>query len=132
MANCRDILRFKCVGIRARWLLIGALFGPVVTWGATWSSCQTITSVSDYTAYSNSFYLNLSPGIPGCSADTAGGALYRIGMANVTADSYKSLVASTMVAFITSRQVMIYYDSSQPPACFASIVSLGGYANQCN
>lgn len=115
-----------------RWLLCIALLVPLSSWAATWSSCQTITSVTDYTAYSSSFYLNLSPGISGCSADTNGGVIYRIGMAGVTADSYKSLVASSMIAFLTGKQVMLYYDSSQAPACFASIVSLGGYANQCN
>ena len=127
-----QVLSLKSVVKRARWLCAGALLIPAVSWGANWSSCQTITSVTDYTAYSSSFYLNLSPGISGCVADTTGAVLYRIGMAGVTADSYKSLVASTMLAFVTGKQVMIYFDTSQPPACFASIISLGGYANQCN
>lgn len=131
MANWKSVL-FKWLRARRRGLLIAGVIAPMTSWASTWSSCQTITSLTDYTAYNSSFYLNLSPGIAGCSADTSGGALYRVGIAGVTADSYKSLVASTMAAFLTGRQVMLYYDSSQPPACFVSIVSLGGYANQCN
>jgi hypothetical protein len=122
-----------CIKILTGYLtIILGILAPAASWAVTWSSCQTITSVTDYTAYSNSFYLNLSPGIAGCIADTNGGVLYRIGVAGVTADSYKSLVASTMTAFIIGKQVMIYYDASQPPACFASIISIGGYANECN
>jgi hypothetical protein len=100
--------------------------------GSVWSpTCQTITSVTDYTSYNNSLYLNLSPGISGCGADTNGEAIIRIGIAGVTADSFKNLYATTMLSFSMGKQIMLYYDNSQAPACFVSIVSIGGYQNQC-
>jgi hypothetical protein len=114
------------------YLLAGLLCAPVLADTYGWSSCQTITSVTDYTAYSSSFYLNLSPGVPGCTADTNGGVLYRIGAAGVTSDSYKNLIASTLFAMAMGKQVMLYYDTTQAPACFVSVISIGGYANQCN
>ena len=116
----------------ARWLLVTAFFGPITSWGAAWSSCQTITSVVEQTAFNNSFYVNLAPGVSGCAADTSGEVLYRIGMAGVTTDTYRGLIASTLAAFLTGKQVMVFYDASQAPTCFASIIAIGGYANQCN
>lgn len=86
--------------------------------------------MTDYSAYSGSFYLVLSPGIQGCSSDVQGTAIFRVGQMGVTADTFKSLLASSYVAFTTGKRVMIYYDDSTP-ACFSSIISIGGYSAQC-
>src|SRR5712675_1371284 len=104
---------------------------PSLSFAAAWSTCQTITAVSDYTTHSNSVYLVLSPGIPGCSSDAAGAAILRVGQMGVTSDSIKSLMATSMIAYVAGKPVMIYYDNSSA-ACFASIISVGGYSAQCN
>ena len=120
------------LSVVARILLAGPLLAPMVGWAGTWSSCQTITSFTDYTSYSNSIYLNLSPGMSGCATDTNGGVIMRINTAGVTADQYKNLYATIMLSYSLGKQVMVYADTSATPACFISIVSIGGYANQCN
>ena len=122
----------------APYMLAGALLGPIACWAGTWSACQTITSLTDYTSYNNSFYVNLSPGIPGCVADTNGAAIFRYvtpappGSLLTPIDIYKNLFATTALAYSLNKQVMIYYDNSQAPACVASIISIGGISNQCN
>ena len=120
------------LSVVARILLAGSLLAPMVSWAGTGSSCQTISSFTDYTSYSNSNYLNLSPGVSGCATDSNGGVILRVGAAGVTADQYKTLYATIMLAYSLGKQMMVYYDTSQAPACFASIVSIGGYTNQCN
>jgi hypothetical protein len=70
------------------------------------------------------------PGIPGCSSDAAGAALFRIGQMNVSADTMKSLLATLMAAYLGGKQVMIYYDNSNS-FCYSSLVSIGGYSGQC-
>jgi len=114
-------------------MLVGILLGPVTGWAGTWSSCQTITSVTDYTAYNKSFYVNLSPGISGCAADAPGAVIFQYSTTGTgTAfDAYKNLFGTTLLAYSLGKRVMIYYDTSAP-ACYASIISIGGIANQCN
>lgn len=95
-----------------------------------WSSCQVVTAITNYTAYSGTITAVLSPGIPGCSSDAPGVASFRIGEMGVTADSLRSLHASLMSAQAMGTRVMIFYNSATS-ACFASIVSVGGYSAQC-
>jgi hypothetical protein len=103
---------------------------PVTSWGGVWSSCQTVTAVTDYMAHSNSVYLILSPGIAGCNSDAPGAAVLRVGEMGVSADSIKGLTAMSMIAFLSGKRVMIYYDNSSS-ACFSSIISVGGFSAQC-
>lgn len=122
----------KRLATTARYMLFGALLAPVASWATpTWSTCQTITSVTDYTAYNNSIYMNLYPGITGCSADTTGGAIIQMS-ATLSLDQYKNLYATTMLAYSLNKPVTLYYDNSQAPACFVQVVSIGGYTNSCD
>ena len=119
----------------ARNMLVAALLGPMACWAGTWSSCQTITSVTDYTGNNNSFYVNLSPGIPGCQADTVGAAIFQYFTAppagGLTFDAYKNLYTTTLLAYSLGKRVTIFYNTSAP-ACYGTVVSIGGIANECN
>jgi len=127
----------KRLATAARYLLAGTLLGPMACWAGTWSSCQTISALTDYTANNASFYLNLTPGISGCVADTNGGAIVRYtslsGPVITPIDTYKNLFATAALAYASGKQVQLYYDNtSSPPACLVTIISIGGTSNQCN
>jgi hypothetical protein len=124
--------RTRIRNVSARWTacLLCTLTPALAHSAPAWSSCQTITALTDYIAYSNSISLVLSPGIPNCNGDTTGTAIIRVGQFGVTADGIKSLFATANVAFVTGKRVMVYYDNSTP-SCFSSIISVGGYSGQC-
>jgi len=109
-----------------------SLLGPVVAEASQqWSSCQTITGVSNYLAYSNQVLLGLSPGIPGCSVSGIPGAVvFTVGANGVTASNINSFLASSLAAYTTGRQAMIYYDNSNA-TCQGIIIANGGYSGQC-
>ena len=58
--------------------------------------------------------------------------MLRNGAAGVTSDSYKSLIATVMVAMTMEPPEMVFCDNSNAPTCFVQIISIGGYAAQCN
>jgi hypothetical protein len=100
----------------------------------TWSSCQTVTGVSNYMALSNSVYLTLSPGIPGCNASTGTSVSsvgFAIGQEGVSATNIESYLATGLTAMSTGSQVTIYYDTSTAPQCYSMVLAVHGYANQC-
>ncbi len=116
----------------ARAMVVFTLLGPVSAESAqVWSSCQTVTGVSNYLAYANSVVLSLSPGIPGCSAvGIAGAMIFSAGSGGVAADNVSSFLASGYVAYTSGHQVQIYYDNSTS-SCLGVIISVGGVAGQC-
>jgi hypothetical protein len=93
------------------------------------STCTAVAS--NYTAYSNTVYLILSPGIPGCSSDAAGAAVFRVGQMNVNADSLKGCLSTALSAYLSGKRVQIFFDPSTP-ACFSNALSVGGTTGQCN
>jgi len=96
-----------------------------------WSSCQTVTGVSNYLAYANSVLITLSPGISGCSSvGVAGAVMFTAGVGGVTSDNIGSFLASGHAAYVSGHQVMIYYDNSSA-SCPSMIISLGGPSGQC-
>lgn len=115
-----------------RLMAISFLFGSASAQSSEqWSSCQTITGVSNYLAYANSVLITLSPGIPGCSpVDVNGAVMFMVGVDGVTSDNISSFLASGFAAYASGHQVMIYYDNTTT-SCPGVIVSLGGPSGQC-
>ena len=93
-----------------------------------WSSCQTITSVVNWTAYTPQIVVNLSPGIPACAPTAAGPIVFKVGQMGVTDELLKGYLATALAAYLSGKQVMIYYNNS----CAANILAVGGYYGQCN
>ena len=111
-------------------VLILGLFTPFITHATQqWSSCQTVTAVANYTAYSNQVILALSPSLP-CTGPNAvpGSVSFGVGNLGVTAGNLNSFLASGLAAHATGKQVAIYYDSA---SCFCLIIANSGYAGQC-
>jgi hypothetical protein len=99
-----------------------------------WSSCQTVTAVSNYLAYSNSIYLTLSPGISGCTGNSGSSVSavgFVVGQEGVTSTNINALLATSLAALTAGHQVMVYYDASTAPQCNSQIVAVGGFAAQC-
>jgi hypothetical protein len=120
----------------ARTLSVVCLLAPMASQAVNmvWSSCQTITAVSNYVPYNDSFYLTLSPGISGCTGNSGGAASavgFVGGQLNVTDTNMAGLLAMSLAAVTAGSQVMIYYDSSSTPQCNAMLVAIHGFAAQC-
>ena len=116
-----------------KWMMLASLLtAPALAQSSEqWSSCQTVTGVSNYLAYANSVLLTLSPGISGCSpVDVAGAVMFTVGVDGVTSDNIGSFLASGYTAYVSGHQVAIYYDSSSS-SCAGVIFSLGGPSGQC-
>lgn len=109
-----------------------AVSAPAVSLAGTWSSCQTITAVTDYLANNNAVYVILSPGISACHSDAPGSVIFTVGQMNVTSSNINSLTASLLSAYVSGKQVMIYYDETTAPACYSQVVSIGGMTGNCN
>jgi len=100
----------------------------------TWSGCQTITGVSNYIPYNGAFYISLSPGISGCTANTGNSTSavgFIPGQLGVTSSNINSLLATGLTALSLGAKVMVYYDSSSVPQCNSQILAIHGYADQC-
>jgi hypothetical protein len=115
-------------------IIVGLLF-PVVSQAAiTWSTCGTVTSVSNYIANDNSFYVTLSgSAIPSsCTAISSvpGSVGFVVGSDGVTSTNQTALLASALSAMATGQQVMIAYDNSTS-SCNGQVISIGGYSAQC-
>jgi hypothetical protein len=117
--------------------MIVALFllVPVVTHAMTWSSCQTITAISNYLAYSGTIYLSISPGISACSGNSGTTAVSAVGIVigqvGVTQTNIDSFLATSLTAMAAGKQVSIYYNEATAPQCFTQIVAIGGWEAQC-
>lgn len=103
---------------------------PCSSWAAAWSTCQTVTSVSDSIAYAGVVQVVISPGIAGCTDNGVSVVNFRVGEQGVTADSVKGYLATALAAFLAEKRVMILYDGSTS-SCNSNILSVGGYAAQC-
>jgi hypothetical protein len=110
---------------------VGVAFSGSASAAPVWSSCQTITAVSNYLAYNNSIYLTLSPGISGCTGNGSPSVGFVVGQLGVTSDNIKSLLASALTALTSGSQVTVFYDDSTTPQCNSQIVAIKGYAAQC-
>ena len=97
-----------------------------------WSTCQTITGVTNYIPYNSSVWLSLSPGIPGCAyGGVPGAAAFMIGMNGVDATNINGLLASFLTAMSVGRAVLIYYDNSSS-TCYSQMIAVGGMTgDQC-
>jgi len=101
--------------MRFKWMIVASLLvAPALAQSTEqWSSCQTVTGVSNYLAYANSVLLTLSPGIPGCApVDIAGAVMFMVNVDGVTSDNIGSFLASGYSAYLSGHQVTIYYDNS--------------------
>lgn len=115
-------------------LVVGFAFAtPQLCAADTWSNCQTITAVVNYTAHSNQILLALSPGITGCNtgADAQGAVFFTVGQEDVSPDSLKGFLATALSAYLTGKRVQIFYNENTP-TCYSSTIAVGGYAAQCN
>ena len=108
-----------------------AFLVPVVSQASqTWSSCQTVTGVSNYMASDSSILVSLSPGIPGCARAGVSGAIgVKVGFLGVDSTNIGGFLATGLTALSTGRGVMIFYDNSSAD-CYTQIVAVGGYAGQ--
>ena len=85
-----------------------------------WSSCQTITGVTNQPVGSN-ILVSLSPGISGCSSQGVAGAItFSAGQLGLAASDLNGLLASSLSALALGRQVLIAVDTSTPN-CYASL-----------
>jgi hypothetical protein len=118
--------------ILSRVMLAMSLMLPLASQATQqWSSCQTITSVSNYMAYNSDslLILSFSPGITGCTFNGTSGAVgIEVGQFGVTASNINTFLAGTLTAYSTGHQVMVYYDTD---TCFGIIVANGGYGGAC-
>jgi hypothetical protein len=94
-----------------------------------WSSCQTVTGVSNYVAFGNQVIVALSPGLP-CTVPVGvpGGVSFIIGTYGITANNISTFLASALSAYATGQRVTVYYDDA---ACGGLIISNGGITGQC-
>jgi hypothetical protein len=126
------------MNLMKRVMLVACACVPFVTAEAqaavTWSSCQTVTAVSNYLAYNNSIYLTLSPGISGCTGNSGSSVSavgFLVGQEGVASTNIQSLLATSLAAMAAGSQVMIFYDTSTAPQCYSQIVAVHGFAAQC-
>jgi len=109
------------------------VLSPIMSQATTvWSSCQTITAVDNYLAYSTpQVILVLSPGITGCTNASATGAVsFEIGQNGITSTNVNYVLATSLTAFAAGKSIMVTYDNSTSN-CFSQIISIGGYSAQC-
>lgn len=95
-----------------------------------WSSCQTVTGVSNYIAFGNQVIVALSPGLP-CTVPVGvpGGVSFVIGTNGITTANINTFLASALSAYATGQKVQLYFDDA---ACSGLIISNGGITGQCN
>jgi len=116
--------------------LLAILFSTASAQAAiTWSGCGTISSISNYIANSNQFFILLSPAgaiPPACTAigGVPGSVSFMIGQDGVTSANFSSLLAIGMQASATGQPVMIAYDNSTS-SCYGQVIAIGGYSAQC-
>src|SRR5262249_6448207 len=114
----------------SRALLFVSLATPLVSQASQlWSSCQTVSGISNYIAFSNQLIVSLSPGLP-CSAPNGvvGAITFTIGSSGVTSSNINTFLAGALSAFSTGQKVMVFYDDA---ACGGLIFANGGYSAQC-
>jgi hypothetical protein len=110
-----------------------SLMVPVVSPAAmVWSACETITSVNNWMAFSNSVYFTVSPVITGCTINSASAVQFVVGDEGVTSTNITSIFATGLTAFTNGQQVMIYYDNTTLPACQGQVIAIDGYSAQCS
>jgi hypothetical protein len=113
-----------------RLMLALTLMAPIFSQATQqWSSCQTVTGVSNYVAFGNQVIVALSPGLP-CTVPVGvpGGVAFVIGTNGITASNISTFLASALSAYATGQRVQLYYDDT---ACGGLIVSNGGITGQC-
>jgi len=113
-----------------RLMLALSLMVPFASQAAQqWSSCQTVTGVSNYIAFGSQVIVALSPGLPYTVGNgVVGATAFTIGTFGVTATNINTFLASALSAYATGQKVMVYYDDA---ACGGMIISNGGFAGQC-
>jgi hypothetical protein len=116
----------------SRFMLAMSLMVPFASQAAQqWSSCVTLTGVSNYIAISNDnlIILATSPNIAGCAYNGIQGAIgIAAGQLGVTVTNLNTFLASALTAYSSGHQVQIYYDTT---TCYGGIISNGGYAGNC-
>jgi hypothetical protein len=119
------------VGTVKRLIIVLIFVAPIASQAAQqWSSCQTVTGVSNYIAFGSQVIVALSPGLP-CTVGNGivGATAFTIGTFGVTSNNINTFLASSLSAYATGQKVMVYYDDA---ACGGLIISNGGFAGQCN
>ncbi len=97
-----------------------------------WSSCQTVTAVTNLMANSApGILLGLSPGLSGCSpVGVIGALMFSVGVDGVVATNIDSFLATSLTAYTTGHQVMVYYDNTTS-TCQGISIAISGYSGQC-
>jgi len=117
-----------------RMLVAVAFMVPALSQAWTWSSCQTVTAVTNYLAYDNGIFVSLSPGISGCTGDYQApysSVGFVVGQEGVTSTNINALLATSLTAMASGHQVMVAYDATTAPTCYAQVIAVGGFAGQC-
>ena len=113
------LLMFPAIGIAAD-----------ITWTA---SCATLTSVRNYMAVSNQFFVTVSPSPPNCGGDISGvpGAIpFTVGKNGVTDSNVKGLFDTALSAYTASQKVTVGYDKSTQ-ACYGMVIVIGSPNGPC-
>src|SRR5258708_38068700 len=98
-----------CMRTVKRLMLALSLMVPFASQAAQqWSSCQTVTGVSNYVAFGNQLIVALSPGLP-CTVPVGvpGGVSFVVGTFGVTATNINTFLASSLSAYATGQRVMV-------------------------
>ena len=110
------------------------LFGFSTTLQAAWqwTTCQNVIGISDYRAHDSTIMVTLPLELSGCPSNATGTSYIRFkdGTAGITNDIQKSVIAIGSSAHVSGNKVMIYYEDTGG-WCNGRIISLGGYAGQC-
>jgi hypothetical protein len=110
-------------------LLPASMLIPVEARAAeVWSGCMTITGVSDYIAYDGQVFVYFATPLPGV-AQVGAGYAWVTGQNGVTSDNISGFLATALAAKLSNTPVMVFYDNTTG---YLIIMSVGGYAGQCN
>jgi hypothetical protein len=118
-----------------RAVLIACLFAPVASQAAiVWSSCTTISSVSNFLANSNQLVVTFATPSPlqsSCSGYEGQPAVFFLeGTDGVSSSNINTFLAMAIAAWQGGQQIMVSYDNSTS-SCYGQTISLAGYAAQC-
>jgi hypothetical protein len=117
-----------------RMLVAVAFMVPALSQALTWSSCQTVTAASNYLAQDNGIFISLSPGIAGCTGNYQApysAVSFVVGQQGVTSTNINTFLAAGLTAVVSGHQVMVLYDETTAPTCYAQVIAVGGFAGQC-
>jgi hypothetical protein len=95
-----------------------------------WSSCQTVTAVSDYRSTDDSVYFSIAPGLAGCTYGGIQRVRMTMGVLGMTADTLKGGLTMGLTALAMKVPVKFFYENSTI-TCNVRVIAVGGYGGEC-